>query len=82
MRIKNIPIGSLFALAAGPWHVDELSQGYRLSLPQNDDGLLRRYTGWFAEVRIAGKPGLRFGIVSKSFMCWCDDSWHAYALRG
>jgi hypothetical protein len=73
---------SLFALAAGPWHGSALSQDYHLSFPQNDEGLLRRYTGWFAEVRVAGKPGLRFGVESKSFMCWCSNSWRGYALRG
>ena len=79
-RLARVKRG-LFALAAGPWHVSELSQDYRLSFPDNDEGLLRRYTGWFAEVRVGGKPGLRFGVESKSFMCWCSDAWRGYALR-
>jgi hypothetical protein len=74
--------GSLFKLAAGPWNVRELSQRYRLRLVKHDgEGRIHRYTGWFADVRVPGQPGLRYGIRSESFMCWCSDAWLAYPLR-
>ncbi len=72
----------LFELANGPWKVRDLSQRYRLRLVSHDrQGMVQRYTGWFAEMRVSDKPGLRFGVRSESFMCWCSDSWTAYPLR-
>lgn len=71
----------LFSLAAGPWKIKSLSHDYRLSTPRRDeDGKIERFTGWFAEASQTGEPTLRFGIVSRPFMCWCDDSWQGYAL--
>jgi hypothetical protein len=73
---------ALFALAAGPWKVAETTQDYRLVLPKRSaEGVLERYTGWFAEVRVAGKPGVRFGLATESMNCWCFDHWRAYPLR-
>ena len=77
-RVKQ----ALFRLAAGPWQVSKLSQQYRLTLPRHDgEGRLARYTGWFAEARVARQPGLRFGVHERNVMCWCMPSWRGYALR-
>lgn len=77
-RIKQ----KLFGLASSPWKAPEWTQAYTLSFPRySPEGQIERYTGWFAEVKVAGKPGMRFGVVSRSFMCWCSDQWNGYPLR-
>jgi hypothetical protein len=73
-RVKR----GLFAL----WPATGLAQTYRVEMaPHDAEGRLGRYTGWFAGVRVPDRPGVRFGVQYEPTMCWCDDAWHAYALR-
>lgn len=72
---------ALFALAAGPWNPARTTQDYRVVLPKHAEGRLERYTGWFAEVRVAQKPAIRFGVETDSMNCWCFDHWRAYQVR-
>ncbi|MFO0547081.1 MAG: hypothetical protein U0271_01770 [Polyangiaceae bacterium] len=73
----------IFTLAAGPLDFKSLRHDYRLTLPKHDaDGQIARFTGWFVEVETKDKPLLRFGVWAESFMCWCEDGWVGYTLKG
>jgi hypothetical protein len=71
----------IFAVAKGPLDLTALRHDYRMRMPaHDDDGFIKPFSGWFAEVQHKDGSLLRFGQVARSYMCFCDDHWRGYAL--
>lgn len=70
----------IFALRSVPW--GQLRHEYSVTYPpRNADGSLKRYTGWFVQIRVRNHAPVRYGVLSEPQNCWCFQRWRGYPVK-